>query len=237
MISETDLSIEMEWFYEERAGVVVKNLQKRNINAQYVSTRAEALAAVLEMIPEGAKVVRADSVTVDQVGIIEALKKRNKNKLVDPFEREADGSLVPEVQKNREEMQREAFSADVFLAGTNAITLDGKLVNTDGGGNRVSAMIFGPEKVIVVAGVNKIVKDVDEALERIRAVAAPINIKRHFMKHENPELGQLPCVKTGRCADCNNDWRACNYTVIIEGAMISEKGRINVVLVCEELGL
>jgi hypothetical protein len=134
-------------------------------------------------------------------------------------------------------MQREAFSCDVFLAGTNAVTMDGKLVNTDGLGNRVSAMIFGPEKVILVVGANKIVKNLDEAMERIREVCAPMNARRHFLKHHSSEFGDLPCVRTGKCIDCNHDWKICNYTVIIEGAMAREKGRINVVLVGEELGI
>lgn len=237
MVDETDMSTEMKWFYEERAKVVVNNLQKKNINAQYVATRAKALSAVLEMIPEGTKVVRADSVSVDQVGIIPALKNRNRNTLVDPFEREADGSLVPEVQENRWKMWREAFSADVFLTGTNAITLDGKLVNIDGMGNRVAPIIFGPEKVILVIGANKIVKDLNEAIDRIHNVCAPINAKRHALKHHRPEFGELPCAKTGRCVDCGHDWRICRATVIIEGAMVVVKGRINVVLVGEELGI
>ena len=98
-------------------------------------------------------------------------------------------------------------------------------------------MVFGPEKVIVVVGVNKIVKDVDEALERIHGVAAPINAKRHYLKHHRPELGDLPCVRTGRCVDCNHEERICRYTVIIEGTKLPQKGRINVVLVGEELGI
>ena len=236
MIDETDMSAERKWFYEERARVVVTSLQKKNINAQYVPTRAEALAAVLEMIPDGATVVRGDSVSVDQVGIIPELKKRNQNKVINPYEWDADGFFAAET-KERRRMQREAFSCDVFLAGTNAVTLDGKLVNTDGLGNRVSAMIFGPGKVILVAGANKIVKDVDEALGRIREVCAPMNARRHFLKHHVSEFGDLPCVRTGKCVDCNHDWRTCHYTVIIEGTMVREKGRINVVLVGEELGI
>jgi len=237
MIDETDMSTEMKWFYEERAKAVVTNSRKRNINAQYVPTRAEALSAVLEMIPEGATVVRADSISVDQVGVIPALKKRNQNKLIDPFERNADGSLVPEVKKNREKMWREAFSADVFLTGMNAITLDGKLVSTDAMGNRVAPIIFGPDKVILVIGANKIVKDVNEALERIRNVCAPINAKRHALKHHRPEFGELPCAKTGKCVDCRSDWRICCSTVIIEATVAWVKRRINVVLVGEELGI
>ncbi|MFH0738183.1 MAG: LUD domain-containing protein [Candidatus Micrarchaeota archaeon] len=119
----------------------------------------------------------------------------------------------------------------------NAITLDGKIVSTDGLGNRVAPVIFGPEKVILVIGANKIVKDVDQALQRIREIAAPINAKRHALKHHRPEFDNLPCARTGICVDCNHDWRICHYTVIIEGSMVREEGRINVVLVGEELGI
>ena len=236
MIDETDMSAEGKWFYEERARMVVTNLQKKNINAQYVPTRAEALSAVLGMIPEGATVVRGDSVSVEEIGIIPELRKRDKIKFTDPMERDAEGYFVAREPK-RAKMQREAFFADIFLAGTNAVTLDGKLVNIDALGNRVAPMIFGPEKVILVIGANKIVKDVDEAIERIHQVAAPINAKRHALKHHNLDFGDLPCAKTGRCVDCNHDWRICRYTVIIEGTMIREKGRISVVLVGEELGI
>jgi len=236
MSNETDISAERKWLYQERARTVVTNLQKRNINAQYVPSRAEAVSTVLEMIPEGATVVRADSLSVDQIGIIPEIRKDNRNKVIDPLERNADGSWVHQTEE-RNRMEREAFSSDIFLTGTNAVTLDGKLVSTDGHGNRVSAMIFGPEKVILVVGANKIVKDVDEALERIHEVCAPINARRHAQEHHGPGYGELPCARTDRCTDCNHDWRICRYTVIVEGAMIQEKGRINVVLVGEELGM
>ncbi len=236
MVDETDISEERGWFYREHAKRVIDNLQKRNMNGQYVSNRNEALSAVLKMIPPGAVVARGDSVSLEQIGLILELKRRSQNKLIDPFERNADGFLVPTAEERRR-MQREAFFADIFLTGTNAITLDGKLVNIDGLGNRVSALIFGPEKVIVVAGVNKIVKDVNEALERIHQFAAPMNAKRHYLKHHNVEFGDLPCVRTGRCVDCNVDQRICRYTVIVEGTSTREKGRINVVLVEEELGI
>ncbi len=236
MVDERDLSEERKWFYQERARVVIANLQKKNINAQYVLTRQEALPIVLEMIPKGVTIARGDSISLEQVGVISELRKRNQNKIIDPFERDAEGFFLADTEQ-RQRMYREAFSSDVFLTGTNAITLDGKLVNTDATGNRVSAMIFGPEKVIVVAGVNKIARDVDEALVRIREVAAPINAKRHYLKHHSEDFGDLPCVRTGRCVDCNHDWRVCRYTVIIDGTLIREKGRINVVLVGEELGI
>jgi len=237
MVDETDMSEERKWFYQERAKIVVTNLQRKNMNAQYVSNRQEALTTLIDMIPLGATVARGDSITIDQIEIIPELRKRKQNKIIDPLERDSDGLyIITEIEESRR-IARETFSADIFLVGTNAVTLDGKLVNTDGWGNRVSAMIFGPDKVIVVAGVNKIVKDVNEALERIHNVAAPMNAKRHYLKHHRPEFGDLPCVRTGRCVDCNHDWRICRYTVIIEGAMIREKGRINVILIGEELGI
>jgi len=188
------------------------------------------------MIPPEVTIARGDSISVDQVGIIPELIRRNQNSIIDPFKRDADDYFVHSVE-DRQRMHREAFFADVFLAGTNAATLDGRLVNVDAMGNRVAAMIFGPRKVILVAGVNKIVKDVDEAMERIHQVAAPMNAKRHYLKHHYDELGDLPCVRTGRCVDCNHDWRICRYTVIIEGTPARYKERINVVLVGEELGI
>ena len=237
MIDETDISREKEWLYQERARIVVANLQKKHINAQYVSSRQEALSVILEMIPPGVTVARGDSITIDQIGIIAELGKRKQNRIIYPLDRDAEGFYIIAEMEQRRGIARETFSADIFLVGTNSVTLDGKLVNTDGWGNRVSAMIFGPEKVIVVAGVNKIVKDVNEALARIHEVCAPMNAKRHYLKHHMAEFGDLPCVRTGRCVDCNHEWRICCYTVIIEGSMIREKERINVVLIGEELGI
>lgn len=236
MLDERDLSPEKKWLYEERAGIAVANFHKRHINAQYAAGREKALPIILEMIPEGAKVVRGDSVSIEQIGVIPELIKRNRNMVIDPFARDADGYLLMD-REQRHRMFREAFTADIFLTGTNAVTLDGKLVSTDAHGNRVAAMIFGPEKVIVVAGANKIVKDLDEAMERIRQIAAPLNAKRHYLRHHVPEFGELACVKTGRCIDCRHEWRICCNTVIIEGTFARVKGRMNVVLVGEELGI
>jgi hypothetical protein len=229
MIDEIDLSQELSWFYEARTKRVVANLKKNNINAVYAPDKKKALAAVIDVIPEGARVVRGDSISVDQVGVIEELKKRNRNEVIDPFEFEHG--------EEQDKVQREAFLADVFITGANAVTLDGKLVSTDGHGNRVAPVIFGPKKVVLVIGANKIVSDLESALKRIREIAAPINAKRQALKHNRADFAQLPCVITGFCADCNHEWRICRYTTIIEGSMLSEKDRINVVLVGEALGI
>jgi hypothetical protein len=236
MVDETDLSQERKWFYEVRARAVMNNLLKRNMNGQYVASRREALSAVMEMIPPGATIARGDSISVEQVGVLEELLKRDQNKLIDPIRKDENGSFVYNSDE-RYRLEREAFFADIFITGTNAITLDGKLVSTDGIGNRVSPMIFGPKRVIVVAGANKIVKDVDEALARIHELAAPLNAMRHYLKHNAAQFGDLPCVKAGTCVDCSHTARICRYTVIIEGSDTLHKGRINVVLVGEELGI
>jgi hypothetical protein len=236
MLDETDISHEKAWLYQERANKVVTNLKRVNIDAQYVRSCREALLVTLEMIPQGGTVARGDSISVDQIGIMTELRKRNQNKIIDPQERDVNGFFVAE-QEERSALAREAFFSDIYLTGTNAITMDGKMVNVDGWGNRVAAMVFGPKKVIVVAGANKIVKDVKEAHERIHRFAARMNAKRHFLKHHWSEFADLPCVRTGNCVDCNHGWCMCRYTVIIAGTMSKDKGRINVVLVGEELGI
>jgi len=235
MADDINTTREMEWLSETRAQIAAKNLKKKHINALYVPTRTEALSAILRMVPDGATVVRGDSITLEQIGVMSALIKRGQNRIVDPFEKDTSGRFLhkPEQAIN---MYRKAFTADVFLAGTNAVTLDGKLVNTDGTGNRVAPMIFGPKKVILAAGVNKIVNDADEARKRIRDVCAPLDVKRYILKHGQTEYDVLPCAKTGLCTDCKNDLRFCCYTVIIEAAAITEHYRINVVLIGEELG-
>jgi hypothetical protein len=96
-------------------------------------------------------------------------------------------------------------------------------------------MIYGPARVIIIAGANKIVKDVDAAVDRIHNIAAPLNARRHQIKHHREQYGDLPCVRTGVCSNCNHPLKVCHYTVIIEGEM--GRGRLNVVLVGEELGL
>jgi hypothetical protein len=236
MMDEQDLGREKNWYYETRAGSVIKSLLKREINARYAAGRREALAAVMEMIPPGATVARGDSVSLDQTGVPEALLKDGRNKLLDPVARDDNGRFVHSTE-TRYRLEREVFFADVFITSANAITLDGRLVSVDGHGNRVSAMIFGPKKVIFVVGANKIVKDIDEALARVHNIAAPTNAMRHYLKHNMPEGSELPCVKLGHCVDCYHHERPCRYTAIIEGSGSMDPGRINVVLVGEDLGI
>jgi hypothetical protein len=235
MLLDTDINPEKDYYNKQRALKVIENLQKRNMNGYYADNRAEALSTAMGLIPPGAVVARGDSISVEQIGLLAELIKRHQNKVIDPFKSDNDGNWPEESERQR--MMRDTFSSEIFITSSNAITLDGKLVNIDGFGNRVSAMIFGPVKVILVVGVNKIVKDTEAALERVHQFAAPINANRHFLHHHGKNFANLPCVKTGGCAGCNQEGRICNYTVIIDGAMPHHKGRINVILVNEELGI
>ncbi|RJP21825.1 MAG: lactate utilization protein [Candidatus Abyssobacteria bacterium SURF_5] len=196
----------------------VDALTANNIECILVQTKQEALAKTLEMIPEGSTVGLGGSVTVEQVGLLERLRS-GKYTLYDQYEAGID---MPENMKRR----KQGLTAQFFVAGTNAITSDGQLVNVDGLGNRVAAQAFGPEKVILIAGTNKIVKDVHDAFDRLQNVAAPTNAKRvNYM---------TPCQETGVCIDCDSPMRICNIYTIIRRMMFP--GRLTVILVNESLG-
>ncbi len=207
--------------------VVNKTLEaiKRNgFRAIYAKNRKEALQRIIEEIPQEATVGAGDSLTLEEIGVFEELKRRGY-RLLWPFDEKV-------AKEERRKVARKALLADVFLSGSNALTMDGKIVNIDATGNRVAGMIFGPRKAMVVVGVNKIVKNVEEALDRIRKVAAPLNAKR-IRKERGWEL--LPCVEAGKCLDCDAENRICNITAIIE-----KKPRaidMVIIIVEEKLGL
>lgn len=211
---------------EDQIQQLIKKLAANNIAAFYVHDRREAFDLVISMIPQGASVGYGDSVTLQEIGVVDALEKGNYT-FYNPWK---PGNSVEENIR----LKKRALTADVFVTGTNALTLDGKIVNVDGHGNRVAALCFGPDKVIIVVGINKIVANLDEALKRIRERAAPLNVKRH------PQWDPLPpCGVTGVCSDCSSAWRICNKTVIIERQFDNERYRpvITVVIVGEALGI
>jgi hypothetical protein len=189
------------------------------MDGSYAPTAARAKEEILAMIPEGATVFRCGSLTTVEIALWEELGRRSGVTLIDPLE---PGISFEENLKRR----RQGMMADVMVASSNAITLDGKLVNLDGMGNRVAAMAFGPEKVILVVGMNKVASDLDSAVARVKHYAAPVNAIR--LGFENP------CVETGLCTDCKSPQRICNIWSIIEGDMF--KGRMHVKLVGENLG-
>ncbi len=214
---------EKKWLHEKWAQQVIKNLNRNFMNGYYFRTAREAVPKILEQIPEGAVVGLGDSLTLQQIGLIAILEKGNY-KLQNPWAQESI--------KQKIAMQRQIFMSDVFLVGTNAVTLNGELINVDGLGNRVAAMIFGPKKVLVIVGANKIVRNIEDGINRIKSIAAPANAKRH----EYPEDRRPPCATTGRCVDCKPPLTICCSQVIIRGQMFS-KDRINVFIIDEELGL
>ena len=207
------------WHYDILGEKLVKALVKNNFAASYVKTRQEALEKLLEMIPTTAVIGFGGSVTLAEVGIIAKLEERGNTVL-----NHAKPGLTPEEIKA---IRRKHLLSDVYLTGTNAITLDGKLINMDATGNRVGTMLFGPEKVYIIIGVNKAVKDVAEAEQRIKLWASPPNNKR--LGYPNP------CAETGVCVDCQGPTRICNiFTVMHKKPRLTD---VHVIVVGEDLGL
>jgi len=209
----------MNWYIEQMMSRTRAALERNGFQSFITQTRQEALQKALSIIPVEATVGVGGSVTIREIGLIQALTERG-NTVVQHW-----NEAVSKIQL-RTVLKRE-LNSDVFLCSANAVTEDGKLVNMDGTGNRVASMIFGPQKVVVIAGKNKIVKDLNEALERVKKIAAPMNSKR--LNRENN-----PCTKTGVCTDCDSESRICKVTAIIERRPTLTD--FSVVLVGEELG-
>lgn len=206
------------WHKEVMAKKAVDALTKNNFKAIYVETKEDAAKKVIELLEDCASIGIGTSMSVNELGVVGEIRKSGK----EIFDH-TDPALSAE---EKLEMRRKQQICDCFISSTNAVTLDGKLVNVDATGNRVSAMIFGPKKVIIVAGVNKIVKDVDAAMDRIENYAAPLNNKRINFPN--------PCTKTGMCMDCSGSTRICNVTTIIrKKPSVTD---INIIIVGEELG-
>lgn len=197
---------------------VILNLKKNNMAGYYVNNRVELLKLLPSLITEGSTVGCGDSVTLDETGVFDFLRKGNYI-FLDKF----DPSLTRE---DKRQIYLKNFAADTFITGTNAVTLDGKLFNIDGNGSRVAPILYGPNQVIVVVGINKITDNVDAAIERTRQLAAPLDAKRLCKS--------TPCTKLNRCIDCKHEQRICNDFVLINGQFI--KDRIKVIIINEILG-
>jgi hypothetical protein len=203
-------------FYENQAKSIIAKLNLRKMEGYYCPDKESAKKKVLELIGNDKKLVTyGGSVTLDEVGIKEAVEQAGHELL----RRENYG---PEQQ---DECYQKQVGADTYLMSTNAITLDGELINIDGRGNRVACLICGPKEVIIVAGMNKVVTDVEEGITRTRNFAAPPNTVRLNCN--------TPCATTGRCGDCLNETICCEIVVTRASRIPS---RIKVVLVGEELG-
>ncbi len=205
-------------YYETAAATIIKNLSKRRMEGYYCATKEEAFHKALSFLKPGASACSGGSMTLQEIGLMDALRTRSDITFLD-----RESGTNPEETKA---IQRQAFSCDCFYMSTNAITMDGELVNVDGSGNRVSALIYGPDQVIIVAGMNKVTKDVHDAIKRVRGIASSPNCIRLNK--------QTPCAATGVCGNCLGDNCICSQTVITRRSGIV--GRIKVILVGEELG-
>ena len=191
-------------YFDKRAEALVKNLQSRHFGACYCATKEDALEKALQLIPEGSKVGWGGAASAQEIGLLQALEEGNW----DAVGRNTAGGV------------------DVFVTGANALSMDGEMVNIDGLGNRISAIIYGPKTVVVIAGMNKVMDSLEDAITRARTVAAPINMQR-FGKN-------TPCAVTGVCHDCKSEDCICNHIVITRHGRPT--GRIQFVLVGEDLG-
>jgi L-lactate utilization protein LutB len=207
-----------QWWIEERAKKTIEKLEAHGFSAIYVRTKEEAVQEIWKHITPKQRIGVGGSLTIRELGILDRL--------------EAQGCTVydhwkPGLPKETiVGIRRSQMTSDLFLSSVNAITLTGELINIDATGNRVNATVFGPGKVILVVGYNKIVEDVQEGIKRIKDVAAPMNAKRLNV--------DVPCVKLGKCVDCNSPNRVCRVIVIHERKPVLTD--ILVVLVGEELG-
>lgn len=209
--------------YEARVETAINNLKKNNFDVFFAENTFSAKDIFLNKILPGINfttISYADSITMKKTGVLEEVKNNNNYKFIETFDHEMS-------REERMGQRRIALNSDLFLTGTNAITEDGHLVNLDMVGNRVAAITFGPKSVVLFVGVNKIVKNLEEAIKRIKNISAPLNAKRHTNF-------KLPCQKTGVCQDCNCPDRICNTWTITEKSY--PKKRIKVLLLDEELG-
>lgn len=202
---------------EKAAGKVIKNLARRNIEAFYCPTAQEAVAKVLEMIPQGSSITWGGSMSIRDIGIPAALADAGKYEVYDR-DKAPDRAAATEIYLK-------AFTCDYYLSSANAITEDGVIVNIDGTGNRVAAITFGPRNVIFIIGMNKLTQDTDSALARARSLAAPVNTARFDI--------QTPCKLDGVCHNCLSDDSICNYIHFLRH---SPKGKHKVILVGESIG-
>lgn len=207
-----------EQYNEKLAETVIRNLEKRQMAAFYCPSTAEARDMALSFVKEGNSVSFGGSMTLEETGILEALRNRGDIRLID----RANARNAQEMKQ----VYRDALSADCYFMSTNALTEGGELVNIDGNGNRLAALIYGPDQVIIVTGLNKVVPTVEDAVRRVRHTATPLNCIR---LNRN-----TPCASTGTCADCLAPDCICNQVVITRRS--GNPDRIKVILVGEALG-
>ena len=204
-------------YYSLRGNRLVAELEKRHFKAYYCDDKEQALQRTLELIPRGSSVGWGGATSAEQIGLL------NEVRTGDYIAIDRDKAASPE---ERERLMRECLTADVFISGANALSMDGQMVNIDGIGNRVAAIVYGPEKILIIAGMNKVADTLDDAVQRARTVAAPVN-KQRF-----PVV--TGCSASGVCTDCKAEGCICNQILITRNC--KPAGRIMIILVGEDLG-
>ena len=202
-----------------RAQTIIKGLEKRNMEGVFCETKEDALAKALSYIEEGSSVTWGGSMSISEIGLMDAVKNGNY---------EINDRSVAKNYDEQREILSKAVLADYYLMSSNAITLDGELINIDGTGNRVACLTYGPKNVIMIVGMNKVVNDVEDGIKRVRNFASPPNTLRLGLK--------TPCSMTGRCGDCYGDTCICSQIVVTRRQSAAMRGRIKIILVGESLG-
>ena len=208
-----------KWYIEKMMERTVQALKENYFDAAFFTDKKDLISKVMGYVKPRMKIGIGGSMTLREIGLVEKIKKE-KVTVLDHWEA---GLSKEEIQA----MRIQHLTSDLFLSGSNAITENGEIVNIDGVGNRVSSITFGPKKVIIIAGYNKIVPDVEAAIERVKDIAAPMNAKRLNLP--------LPCAKTGYCHDCKSEQRICRVVSILERKPSATD--ISVFIMSESLGL
>lgn len=204
--------------YKTLGNTIIKNLKKRNIEAFYCKDRTSATALAMELMKNGGSVGMGGTETVKELGLIDRVKSSEHLEFID--------RSTAKTAEEKEKIYAKTAQCDYFLMSSNAITIDGELVNIDGNGNRVACLIHGPKQVIILAGMNKIVDSIESGIARVETFAAPPNAAR---------LGtRTPCATLGHCGDCHSEDCMCCQIVITRHSR--HEGRIKVILIGEELG-
>ena len=208
----------LKWVNEQKIIRTIEALEKNNMNGYLVENEEELIDKIKEIVSEGSMVACGGSISLFETGVIDHLRS-DRYKFLDRYK---EGLTKEEIVK----IYKEAFFAYAYFSSSNAITEDGQLYNVDGNGNRVAALLYGPEKVIIICGINKIVPTLDDAIKRNKTVSAPANAKR---LNKN-----TPCTKVGYCMNCNSKERICSEYTVIKRQSI--KGRIHVIFLNKEIG-
>lgn len=204
--------------YQMLGNTMIKNFKKRNMDAYYCEDCKSAVELAMELMKDGGTVGMGGTATVKEMGLLDAVKTADNLQFID--------RNIAKTPEEKKEIFFKTMQCDFFLTSSNAVTIDGELINIDGNGNRVACLIHGPEHVIVVVGMNKIVENVESGIERIGTFAAPPNAAR---------LGtRTPCATLGHCGDCHSEDCMCCQIVVTRHSR--HKGRIKVILIGEELG-